>query len=96
MKSSRLQPLKMALEGFLKSRGYLNVCRELEVARMWPEIAGERLSRVTECTGVDDGRLFIRVPSSTWRHEISYLKQQLLQKIRTHTKCTSIKNIVFY
>jgi hypothetical protein len=84
------------LDAFLGERGYLTACKELDVVRFWPSIAGEQLSRVTEATRAEQGTLYVRVPSASWRQEISFMKQLLLSKIRSETRCKTIKDIVFY
>jgi predicted nucleic acid-binding Zn ribbon protein len=84
------------VEAVLSQRGYLKACRELNVVRAWPQIAGAALADNTECTRVDEGVLYVRVPSAPWRQEISFMKQQLISRIRSETGCMTIKDIVFY
>ena len=84
------------VELVLSERGYLTPCRELGVVRAWSLIAGEKLSEVTECSRVEQGVLYVRVVSSPWRQELSFMKQCLLEKIKRETDCTTIRDIVFY
>jgi predicted nucleic acid-binding Zn ribbon protein len=84
------------VDAILSERGYLAQCKELGVTRAWASLVGERLARITECTRVERGVLFVRVTSAAWRQEISFMKQILLTKIRMETDCTTIKDIVFY
>jgi len=84
------------VDSLLADKGYLAVCREYDVVRSWPSIAGPRLAEVTECTRAEDGVLFVRVPSASWRQEISFLKSRLIRKIRMSTSCSTIRDIVFY
>jgi hypothetical protein len=65
------------VDSVLSERGYLAQCRELGVVRVWASLVGERLSRITECTRVERGVLFVRVTSAAWRQEISFMKQIL-------------------
>lgn len=80
----------------LAERGYLAPVREWGVVNAWPRIVGEKLASVTECSRVETGVLFVRVASSSWRQEISYVKKQILDSIRRETPCTSINDIVFF
>ena len=84
------------IETMLEQRGYLSPCRELEVVRSWPKIVGDRIAGVTECSRVDNGVLYVRVASASWRQEISYIKSHILGTIRKETPCNSIRDIVFY
>jgi len=84
------------IETMLGERGYLSPCRELEVVRSWPAIVGDRIASVSECSRVENGVLYVRVSSASWRQEISYVKHHILESIRKETPCTSIRDIVFY
>lgn len=95
-KQSSPEKIGAIIESVLSERGYLTICKELGVLRLWPSIVGEALRDIAECTRVDQGVLFVRVASAPWRQEIVFMKQQLLEKIRRETGCTTIKDIVFY
>jgi predicted nucleic acid-binding Zn ribbon protein len=95
-KKSSPELLGSIIESVLSERGYLAPCRELGVVRAWPSLVGEKLAGATECTRVEQGVLYVRVASSPWRQELSFMKQCLLDKIKRETDCTTIKDIVFY
>jgi predicted nucleic acid-binding Zn ribbon protein len=84
------------IDAILAERGYLSICREYDVVRQWPRIVGERVAAATQCTSAEAGVLFVRVASAAWRHEISYLKQEILSHIREKTSCTTIREIMLY
>ena len=84
------------VDAVLSERGYLTLCREWDVVRRWPDIVGNKLASVTECSRVENGVLFVRVASSPWRQEISYVKLHILDSIKKETPCTSIRDIVFF
>jgi predicted nucleic acid-binding Zn ribbon protein len=90
------QPIAPLLESVLKTHGYLSVCREHEVMHKWSSIVGERVAAVSRCTGVKEGVLFVHVRSAPWRQEISFMKGEILERIRAQTRCTSIVDIVFH
>ncbi|GBU23259.1 hypothetical protein R80B4_03176 [Fibrobacteres bacterium R8-0-B4] len=76
--------------------GFRAVCKEWEVVDRWHEIVTGRLSEESECSSVDNGVLQVRIESSTWRHEATYLKDDIKTAIRRVTGCETIKDIVFY
>jgi predicted nucleic acid-binding Zn ribbon protein len=84
------------ISSVLGERGYLSPCRELEGMRQWPDLVGEKVASVSECTRVDNGVLFVRIASSSWRHEVSYIKKQILDTIKKETPCNTIRDIVFF
>jgi predicted nucleic acid-binding Zn ribbon protein len=95
-KSTPFIKLADVMKSVLTDRGYLNPCLEAEVAHKWPEIVGQKLAQVTECTRTEDQILYVHVINSAWRQEITFLKGEILQKIRAQTRCKTIKDIVFY
>ena len=88
------QKIGSLVESLLAECGYLSACKEQEILVRWAEIAGSAVAAVTECTRAEDGVLYVRVLTSPWRQELTYLKPQLLDKIKR--QCATITNIVFY
>jgi predicted nucleic acid-binding Zn ribbon protein len=84
------------LESVLSKNGYLKVCKEWDAVAKWSEVVGERIASVTECTRLEDGRLYVKVSSAAWRNEMVYLKDEIIKKIKTETTCSSLIDIVFY
>jgi hypothetical protein len=84
------------LDTVLQERGYLSICKEYDVISQWKDIVGDKVASVTQCDRIENGTLFIRVTSASWRQEIVYLKKLLLEKIRSKSDCKSIKNIVIF
>jgi predicted nucleic acid-binding Zn ribbon protein len=95
-RASAPETIGSIIEGKLRELGYLSPCRELDVVRRWPEIVGEKIAAVTECSRVDNGVLYVRVASASWRQEICYIKPHILETIKKETPCTSIRDVVFY
>ena len=75
--------------------GFHVVCKEWEVVNRWREIVIGRLAEVTECSGVENGVLQVKVNSAAWRQELTYLKEDIKTAIRRVTGCKTIKDIVF-
>lgn len=93
--SQRRYPQKIGpiVETFLSEHGYLTACKEQDVARQWPDIVGERVAAVSDCQRTERGVLYVRVDSASWRHELTYMKREILVKVRE--RCDSITDIVF-
>ncbi|MCX7725361.1 MAG: DUF721 domain-containing protein [Chitinispirillaceae bacterium] len=83
------------LENYLSERGYLSICKEYNVVSMWKDIVGDKIASISKCVNVEDGILYVSVESSAWRLELSFLKKEILSKIKEKTNCQSIKDIVF-
>ncbi len=76
--------------------GFRAVCKEWEVVDRWHEIVIGRVAEVTECSGVENGVLQVRVASASWRQDLTYLKEDIKAAIRRVTGCETIRDIVFY
>ncbi len=96
MKKRNPQKVGEIVRTVLSGRGYLRQCLEAEVISNWPDIVGERIADVTECTDVKKGVIYVKVSSSSWRNEISFLKKEIIDKIKKETRCKTIKDIAFY
>jgi predicted nucleic acid-binding Zn ribbon protein len=96
MKSKPPRKLGDIISSILSERGYLVPCLEIEVVGKWPSIVGETIARVTQCTEARDGLLYVKVSSSAWRQELMFVKQEILKKIKQTTRCSTIRDILFY
>jgi predicted nucleic acid-binding Zn ribbon protein len=84
------------VDEILAESGYLTICREYDVVRKWPSVAGGRFAEMTTCERVENGILYVKVLSAPWRQEAVYRKADLLDRIRKELGCPTIKDIVFY
>lgn len=50
----------------------------------WPEIVGDRIGARTVPDGLEGSLLWVRVASSAWMQELSFIKPQLLEAIDKH------------
>ena len=89
------EKLSSVLSTYLSSRGYLSSCREYDVINHWKDIVGDSVASVSFCEGVENGVLYVKVKTSSWRQELSFVKNEILHKIVIKTDCKSIKEIVF-
>jgi predicted nucleic acid-binding Zn ribbon protein len=89
------QKIAAVLEEMLSQQGYLNTCREQEVTAKWPVIVGDRIAGLTECLNAENGILYVRVQNAAWRQELSFIKKEILGKIRDTTHCRTINDIIF-
>ena len=94
MKNS-FEQLNKILAGILKEYGIEKQVKEAEALNIWQEEIGVRIARVTEPLKVADGKLFVKVKSSSWRSELILLKPAILNKINKRLGKLIIKDIVF-
>ena len=98
MKPIREKPVKIGtvIKDFLSKTGYLNFCREFSIIQKWSSIVDNGLAKTSTCERVENGIVYVKVSSSSWRQEAIFHKEDLIQRIKNKCDCTNIKDIVFY
>jgi predicted nucleic acid-binding Zn ribbon protein len=95
MKKRIPQKLGSIVRSVLSEHGYHALSLEAEIIRKWPCMVGERIAQVTTCNGIRDDVLCVRVASSAWRQELSFLKKQILENVRKNVAGSNLKEIQF-
>lgn len=90
------EKIENIVDNILSERGYYSICKEYEAISKWKEIVGDRISEISNCDRIENGILYVKVSSASWRNELVYLKNQIIRQIKKETECTTIKDIVFF
>jgi predicted nucleic acid-binding Zn ribbon protein len=61
----------------------------------WPEIAGEKIARVSRAIRFSDDTLLISVPDAGWRQELSLQTDRILDKIHAVPGGRAVRRIHF-
>lgn len=69
------------LTGLLDRHGVARELREHRVLALWRQIVGEALADRTFPDGLDRGVLWVRVKNSSWLHQLSFLRDDLVGQI---------------
>ena len=67
---------------------------DLNVLDVWNNIIGKDLEKYIKSTKLVDDKLYVKLRSSIVRNEISYKKNQLIQRINKKLKKDVIKDII--
>jgi len=89
-------PVPEILKRVLIRLGMERRIRELWILPRWREIVGEKISRHTQPVTVKKGNLFVRVDSSGWLTQLTYLKEEIISQINQRGGSNLIKNIYFH
>ncbi len=82
------------LSKFLYELGIDRPVMKYRALTMWPEIVGERISNVTEAKRLTDGKMFVKVQNDSWRNELTFYKQEIIQKINKEIGLKIVKDII--
>ena len=89
-----METLGQILETYLKELGIEKPVKRYTVLSIWSKVVGERIAEVTQPLRFDGGKLFIRVKSAVWRHELIYYKTEIIQKINQELQDRIVYDII--
>jgi len=69
--------------------------KEVNALKLWEEVTGEKISQHSLPLFVRKGNLFVRVDSSGWLTQLTYLKREIISELNERLGGESIKNIYF-
>jgi hypothetical protein len=67
--------------------------REHAVWNVWAEVVGDLLAAKAEPARIEDGKLFVRVASSTWMQELQFLKEEIRSRLNHRLGAPIVRDI---
>jgi predicted nucleic acid-binding Zn ribbon protein len=80
----------------IRDMGFEKKLDQVRALELWPEVVGENIAKIAKAERVDEGILYIKVSSMTWRTELLFQKQSILEKISARLGKGIIKDIRFF
>lgn len=68
---------------------------EVRIFVDYDEIVGDKISRISKPTFIQNNTLFIGVKNHIWLHQLYFLKSEIISKINSNLKRNFIKDIKF-
>jgi predicted nucleic acid-binding Zn ribbon protein len=93
--SGKIVPLAKAVEEWVDQHRAVEKLGEVEVFSRWAELVGEAVAQQTEPIRLEKGRLVVRVKTSTWRHQLLFMRRELIASLNGRIGQKVIKEIVF-
>jgi predicted nucleic acid-binding Zn ribbon protein len=84
-----------ALEGLLNGLDSAVKVRESMAMAYWARAVGPQVAAASEPESVRDGVLFVRTKSSTWSHELTFQKAEIIAKLNRMVGRPVIQEIVY-
>lgn len=82
-KSTNASSLGESLRLLLRNLEIETKVKEHMAAGSWSQIVGEAVAKISEVDRVEDGVLFVKVESSSWRNELAFMRREIISKINT-------------
>ncbi|HQW04264.1 MAG: DUF721 domain-containing protein [Flavobacteriales bacterium] len=94
MKRSNEQSLNTAMDQFIDAFGLREKMDELDITTGWDEAVGPMIARHTVSVRLRKGRLNVRVDSAPLRHELSFMRETLVELLNRRAGRQVVQEIV--
>ncbi len=91
----RVVPLSQAVDEWVDQHQASGKLGEAEVFARWAELVGNTVAQQAEPERLEKGRLVVRVKTSTWRHQLLFMRRDLIVAINGRIGQKVIREIVF-
>jgi len=88
-----MQRLKKAIGEAIKKAGLKKALEQESAVKIWGEVVGEKIKNNVKAERVENGRLFVKTHSSTWRQELQMQQEKIVLKINKKIGANAIKEI---
>jgi hypothetical protein len=68
---------------------------EARAKEAWAELAGPAIIGVTEAVWIKSGKMYIKITSPTWRHELHLQRAEWRDRVNAFAGSDIVKEIVF-
>ena len=89
------QSIKNLLSDLLNVKGFTAINNTISLTAAWKQSVGEPILKNTEILDFKNGKLIIKTSNSIWRNELSFQKNELLNKLQKAEPELNITEIVF-
>ena len=62
----------------------------------WDTVVGKEISEHTEPFKISNGTVFVKVNDTTWRNELQYFKNEIIEKLNNKIGKKVVNDIKFY
>ncbi len=90
----RPETLGDALASLIQNLGFEKKLNEQKLIAQWPLVVGDKIAKHTHAVTCEGGKLFVEVDSAAWRHELLYMKAQILDRLNQKAGSKIIQEII--
>ena len=76
------------------SAGIEKPVRNYQTFVRWPDVVGDKIASVTEFLRFSNGKVFVKVKNDSWRNELVFYKQEIIDKINRDIGSNEVNDIV--
>ena len=79
-----MRPVAGLLPELYQALGIAQTAEGWRAVAEWPAVAGARIAGRTRAVAFKGGTLIVEVEGSAWRHELGFLKPELVRNLNRH------------
>lgn len=87
--------LSESLEQLYNHLGIADKLHDYMAIQIWKNVVGNEIGEVTAPKSITDGVLNVSVTKPTWRHELIYLKSEIIFKLNSALGRSVVRDIQF-
>ncbi len=89
------QPLTDLLSSVIKDLGIQRKLDEVRTVETWAALAGPQINGVTESAWVRGDKLYVKITSAVWRHELHLRRREWLEQLNEQLGAELVQEIIF-
>ncbi len=93
--SPPMEHISRSLEGLLQKLQLDKRVLGWKVLTVWNEVVGPRIGANTKPVAYRDSKLFVQVSTTTWLHELSFMREEIVRRLNEKVGKKAIEDIVF-
>ena len=90
-----MQQLKSAINRFLKNAGLEKGVSQQNAIIIWEDTVGKTIASNTTAKTVEHGVLTVKTANPSWRQELVFKKQDIIERLNTKLGKNTIREIRF-
>ena len=87
--------IKDLLSDYFKGSNFKEINEVINLNKTWNKIVGKTISKNTEIANINNGKIIIKTTNPIWRNELTFQKEDLLNRLKKEEPMTNIKEIEF-
>ncbi len=87
--------LHTVFDALYKQLNFENATEEFRTIKLWAEVVGVYITKVSQIEKIDRGVLYVKVKNAAWRNELMFKKAGIIDEINKRLGKEFVKNIVF-
>ena len=92
---TKAKPIKELLSNYFKGSNFKDINNTINLNKFWKQIVGKTISKNTEIIDIKNGKVSIKTTNPIWRNELTFQKEDLLQRLKKEAPELKIKEIEF-